>query len=63
VSDLGGSCPALGFAVGGRSVATDARTRFKGGKCEHLRNGAEVSVSGEMRSGRLLASEVRIRDR
>lgn len=63
VSNLSGSCPRLNFSAGGYVVATDAGTKFKAGNCEHLGNGTVVKVSGEIRGGRVLATDVRITDR
>jgi hypothetical protein len=61
VSDLSGSCPALTFRVGDRTVFTDASTRFRDG-CAALAEGSRVRIDGEERSsGRVYAIDVDLR--
>jgi hypothetical protein len=45
VASLGGSCPAITFAAGGRSVATTSNTQFKL-ECTSIANGTNVEVKG-----------------
>ena len=63
VSELSGSCPNLTFRVDGTTVVTSADTRFRGGRCDRIRNGAEVEVKGRrLEDGRVRAEEVEIDD-
>ena len=58
MSKLTGSCPALTFTVGDRTVFTDEGTRFKDG-CAALTDGTTVKVDGEEAgSGRVYATSV-----
>jgi hypothetical protein len=62
VSSLAGSCPNIRFSADRYSVSTSDRTRFSDGKCRDIRNGTEVRVTGEIRSGVVLADRVRIEE-
>lgn len=65
VTKVTGTCPALGFTVGGVvTVVTDANTVFKGGSCLMIRTGVKVHVKGDMKAedGSILAEEVEIED-
>lgn len=51
IQSLAGTCPALTFRIGGRSlVYTTAATRFKDVTCANLRNGMEVEIEGMLMS-------------
>jgi hypothetical protein len=54
VSSFSGTCPSLNFRVEGRSVTTDARTKFTDGTCGDMRNGIEVEIDGEVQSTGLI---------
>jgi hypothetical protein len=59
VSGLSGNCPALTFTVGGRLVRTNSATDFQS-RCDRIRNGDTVTVTGVVQSDNsLLASVVR----
>lgn len=59
LSGLGGTCPSITFTVSGRSVATNASTRFDNGACSTLKNGDRVEVEGvQQPSGVVLAKKV-----
>lgn len=63
VSGLTGTCPSVAFTVRTLTVRTNASTRFEGGGCSHVRNGADVEVKGTRQSdGSLLAVRVEIED-
>jgi hypothetical protein len=61
LSGLSGNCPSLRFTLQGITVTTDKGTDFRGGKCDDVRNGVRVKVSGMFQSdGTLLAKRVEI---
>ena len=63
VSNLGGSCPALTFAVQGTTVQTNSATKFKDGPCSRLANGRRVEAEGRRQTnGTILATEVELDD-
>jgi len=44
--------------VNGTTVVADKSTKFTGGKCDKLKNGDDVSVTGVVSSGTVSASEI-----
>jgi len=61
VSRLAGSCPGLSFVVDGRSVATNADTRFDM-SCRSIEDRSDVEVRGRNQpNGRVLAARVKDR--
>jgi hypothetical protein len=58
-----GSCPSLSFFVDFRRVVTNGDTKFKGGGCQAIRSGAEVSGEGRASDGRVVATEIDVRGR
>ncbi|MBI3263176.1 MAG: hypothetical protein HYZ58_08490 [Acidobacteria bacterium] len=47
VADLKGTCPAVTFHVGRPLVTTNDKTEYEGTRCQDLKNGDYVKVSGE----------------
>jgi hypothetical protein len=45
VSALSGTCPAITFTVAGKTVTTDAQTRFGDGGCAAVKNDIKVAVA------------------
>jgi Domain of unknown function (DUF5666) len=63
VSNLSGSCPALTFAVQGKTVKTNSATKFQHGSCTSIANGTRVEVEGTRQAdGTILATKVEIED-
>jgi Domain of unknown function (DUF5666) len=63
VRDLSGSCPALTFTVGERSVYSSSSTSFRRISCGDIRVGTRIDVRGtEMSDGRIRADEIRGND-
>ena len=63
VSGLTGTCPAVTFAVDGRTVNSSDSTNFKGGNCAKLENGDSVRVRGLLTpEGTVNASEIDLDD-
>ena len=58
-----GSCPSLSFFLDFRRVVTNGDTKFKGrGGCQAISSGVEATVKGRVSDGRVVASEVNVRD-
>ncbi len=60
VRDVSGDCPAISFTVNGTAVETSKSTKFAGGKCDKIKNGTDVSVSGLLQNGTIAATTVQI---
>jgi hypothetical protein len=58
-----GSCPNLSFFVDFRRVVTNGETKFKGGRCQGISSGDEVSGEGRLSDGRIVATEIDVRGR
>ncbi len=50
VDHVAGSCPALSFELKGYDVITTSATTFEKGPCKDLRNGKEITMSGEIQT-------------
>jgi hypothetical protein len=61
VSSLSGRCPEIAFVVGGRSVDASGSTSYGGGKCNDVKNGRDVNVTGTQTSGSSVVSASSIR--
>jgi hypothetical protein len=62
VSGLSGSCPALTFTAGDRTIATDASTAFHKSNCRDVTNGANVSGEGHIQpDGSVLADKIEVK--
>jgi hypothetical protein len=46
--------------VNGTAVDADKSTKFNGGKCDKLKNGTDVSVSGLIQNGTISAITIEI---
>jgi hypothetical protein len=57
VSGLTGTCPALTFMLGDRTVMTSRGTRFEDG-CSSIQNGSRVEVEGRLNGTTITATEV-----
>jgi hypothetical protein len=54
-----GACPAITFIAGGKTVKTNASTRFDDGSCSALKAGSSIKGEGALQAdGSILASEV-----
>lgn len=61
VSARAGTCPALSFSLGGKTVVTTVSTVFKDGTCAAVLNGVSVEVDGLLQAnGTVLATVVDI---
>jgi hypothetical protein len=61
VSGLSGSCPALTFSIGTKTVRTNTSTQFGSSGCAAIKNGVQVAAQGtEQKDGSLVASFVRV---
>ena len=58
--NVSGDCPEISFTVNGTAVATTKTTKFTGGKCDKIKNGTDVSVTGVSQDGMISASAVQI---
>jgi hypothetical protein len=56
VSQVAGTCPAITFALGQRTVQVTAETKIRGGNCSHIENNATVEVTGVVTSGNVVAA-------
>ena len=59
VSGLTGTCPALTFTLGERTVTTSSTTAFKDG-CSRIQNGSRVEVEGRLNGTTIAAKEVEL---
>jgi hypothetical protein len=61
VAGLTGTCPALTFTLGERTVTTSANTQFKDMSCSRVQNGTRVEVEGRSGgNGTIVALEVEL---
>ena len=61
VSGLTGTCPALSFKLGDTAVTTNDKTRFVGGTCGDVKDGARIGAMGPTdASGAMTAAAVRV---
>jgi hypothetical protein len=61
VNELAGSCPTVSLKLEGKKITTAATTRYEGGACADLKNGALISVTGTVQSdGSVVALSVGI---
>jgi hypothetical protein len=58
--NVSGHCPDISFTVNGTAVDADKSTKFNGGKCDKLKNGTDVSVSGLIQNGTISAITIEI---
>jgi hypothetical protein len=56
VTFVGGTCPALKFAIGERTVLTTVVTTFSGKGCGDLKVGSSVEAAGALSSANILAA-------
>jgi hypothetical protein len=60
VAAVTGSCPALSFSVGGRSVKSTSSTEFKDGSCGDVKSGVMLEVKGTAeKDGSVTASRLK----
>jgi len=57
ISGLGGICPALTFTLSGTTVHTTDKTRFEGGTCADVQNGARAGAIGSKGDDSVIAAE------
>src|SRR5262245_46633202 len=57
VSGLTGVCPTVTFTLEGKTVTTTASTRYDGGACSDLKNGARVKVAGAASASGSIAAQ------
>ena len=57
VSGLTGVCPAVTFKLEGKTITTSAATRYDGGSCSDLKNGARIKVSGATQANGSVAAQ------
>ena len=55
-----GHCPDVSFTVNGTPVDADKATKFGGGKCDGVKNGTDVSVTGLLQNGTINATAIQI---
>lgn len=61
VSAVSGTCPALTFTLGGKTVKTNASTTFSGGACADVKNDASAGAMGALQAdGSILATQVKV---
>jgi hypothetical protein len=61
VTGLSGTCPAVTFALEGKTIKTDVATGYGDGGCSGLTNGLRVGVLGSVQAdGSVLAAQVRV---
>jgi hypothetical protein len=63
VSGTRGTCPALTFTVGGRTVQTTAETKIRGGGCHHIEDNANIEVNGTASGSVVTATSITIVDK
>jgi hypothetical protein len=63
VSGTRGTCPALTFSVGGRTVQTTADTKIRGGGCHHIEDNANIEVNGTLSGSVVTATSLTIVDK
>ena len=57
VSGLAGVCPTVTFTLEGKTITTSTATRYDGGACSDLKNGARVKVSGATQANGSVAAQ------
>ena len=57
VSEVAGTCPVVSLKVEGRPIATTATTRYEGGACIDVKNGALISVTGIVQADRSIVAQ------
>jgi hypothetical protein len=61
ISGLGGTCPALTFTLSGTTVHTTDKTRFEGGTCADVKEGARAGAVGpKAADGSITAEHVKV---
>jgi hypothetical protein len=58
--NVSGHCPDVSFTVNGTPVDADKATKFGGGKCDGVKNGTDVSVTGLLQNGTISATAIQI---
>jgi hypothetical protein len=62
ISGLSGACPAISFTVSSTPVFAISSTGYSGGKCNDLKNGKTVTVTGTVQADRrVLASLIALK--
>lgn len=60
ISGLTGSCPAITFTLGGKTVRANSSTRFDGVTCASIANGTALKVKGALQAdGSVVAKEIK----
>lgn len=58
ISSLQGQCPALTFVVNARTVRTTSSTSFRGGSCNAIREGDNVTVEGTVEADTSISATI-----
>ncbi len=51
VSALAGSCPAVSFTLEGKKIVASTATKYSGGTCADVKNGARLTIGGTAQTG------------
>lgn len=61
VSGRSGSCPSLSFTAAGYHVLTSSQIVYTKGNCGDVKNGAQLSITGQLSSGTVQAAAIQFK--